>query len=317
MRPSRAAGARFIIAAATGLDPLSAESFSKAGRRSTMTRFPSTSAPPSRAWTGPASPSMRFPRGPSGLVRSADANVERARGRPASRLWLWARRCRGRRAWLPLRALASSEGIAVPVSLLRWADGAARLSGRVGSSARRARGIELRCGVSVARASADHVELEGGEIIPADAPGCGRGEPAGSSTAPGSERDPAGFVRVRATLQAVGHDEIFAVGDCASLLTDPGLPKAGVYAVRKGPTLIANLRARHGWFDALPAANGFSLAAHQRRAGAGPTWAWLSKGARLHAQGTGRPPPRAPLPRCWDRPATCSPEFAPRRWRRT
>src|SRR5205809_896465 len=58
------------------------------------------------------------------------------------------------------------------------------------------------------------------------------------------ERDPAGFVRVRPTLQAVGHDEIFAVGDCASLLTDPNLPKAGVYAVRQGPTLIVNLRAR-------------------------------------------------------------------------
>src|SRR5947209_3290127 len=57
-------------------------------------------------------------------------------------------------------------------------------------------------------------------------------------------RDPAGFVRVRPTLQVVGHDEIFAVGDCASLLTDPNLPKAGVYAVRQGPTLIANLRAR-------------------------------------------------------------------------
>src|SRR5207245_2478415 len=90
----------------------------------------------------------------------------------------------------------------------------------------RARGIELRCGVSVARANADHLELEGGEIIPADA----LVWVTGAASLPlfdsaGLERDPAGFVRVRPTLQAVGHDEIFAVGDCARLPTDPNPPK--------------------------------------------------------------------------------------------
>jgi selenide,water dikinase len=58
--------------------------------------------------------------------------------------------------------------------------------------------------------------------------------------------DAAGFLRVRATLQVVGQDDLFAVGDCASLDDTPWVPKAGVYAVREGPVLEANLRARLG-----------------------------------------------------------------------
>lgn len=56
--------------------------------------------------------------------------------------------------------------------------------------------------------------------------------------------DPRGFVRVRDTLQVVGHDDLFAVGDCAALEAHPWVPRAGVYAVRQGPVLDANLRAR-------------------------------------------------------------------------
>jgi len=57
-------------------------------------------------------------------------------------------------------------------------------------------------------------------------------------------QDRAGFTRVRPTLQVVGRDEIFAVGDCASFDAFPWVKKAGVYAVRQGPVLAANLRAR-------------------------------------------------------------------------
>lgn len=53
--------------------------------------------------------------------------------------------------------------------------------------------------------------------------------------------DSAGFVRVDAQLRSVSHPQVFAVGDCASF--DPPLPKAGVYAVRQGPVLTAQLRA--------------------------------------------------------------------------
>ena len=49
-----------------------------------------------------------------------------------------------------------------------------------------------------------------------------------------------GFVRIDATLRSISHRNIFASGDCASL---PHTPHAGVYAVRQGGTLAANLRA--------------------------------------------------------------------------
>jgi selenide,water dikinase len=56
--------------------------------------------------------------------------------------------------------------------------------------------------------------------------------------------DEAGFIEVRDTLQAVGFDDVFAVGDCARLVDQRWVPRAGVYAVRQGPILEGNLRAR-------------------------------------------------------------------------
>lgn len=106
------------------------------------------------------------------------------------------------------------------------------------------RGIGIRVDSSVIEARADGLVLARGEALPCDA----FVWVAGSASLPlfdgtGLERDEEGFVRVRATLQAPGHDEIFATGDCASLLGAPRLPKAGVYAVRQGPVLAHNLRA--------------------------------------------------------------------------
>ncbi|HVR30724.1 MAG TPA: selenide, water dikinase SelD [Thermoanaerobaculia bacterium] len=55
--------------------------------------------------------------------------------------------------------------------------------------------------------------------------------------------DDRGFVLVRPTLQVEGYDDVFAVGDCATLVEHAATPKAGVYAVRQGPYLTDNLRA--------------------------------------------------------------------------
>ena len=53
-----------------------------------------------------------------------------------------------------------------------------------------------------------------------------------------------GFVRVGSTLQVEGFGDLFAVGDCSHRSDHPWVPRAGVYAVRSGPYLDANLRAR-------------------------------------------------------------------------
>lgn len=55
--------------------------------------------------------------------------------------------------------------------------------------------------------------------------------------------DDTGFLEIRDTLQTVGFDDVFAVGDCARLVNHRWVPRAGVYAVREGPYLDRNLRA--------------------------------------------------------------------------
>ena len=124
-----------------------------------------------------------------------------------------------------------------------------RLAARLTERAR-ARRIELRLGARVVSAGPDAVELEGGDSLPCDAlvwvtgaVGQSLFRDAGLST------DDRGFVQVRPTLQVVGRDDLFAVGDCATMLEHPDTPKAGVYAVRQGPYLVDNLRA---WVDGQP-----------------------------------------------------------------
>ena len=56
------------------------------------------------------------------------------------------------------------------------------------------------------------------------------------------DADDLGFIAVNDYLQSDGGPpEIFACGDVSSSTTHPR-PKAGVYAVRAGPPLTANLR---------------------------------------------------------------------------
>ncbi|MFO0689706.1 MAG: selenide, water dikinase SelD [Myxococcota bacterium] len=123
-----------------------------------------------------------------------------------------------------------------------------------------ARGLEVRTGMRIVRIERDAAWSAAGERLEADlvvwatgaaaqpfprrdgAPGAG--DERGTEVAGRLARDREGFLEIHDTLQAVGFENVFAVGDCARLVDHPWVPRAGVYAVRQGPILDRNLRAR-------------------------------------------------------------------------
>jgi pyridine nucleotide-disulfide oxidoreductase family protein len=95
---------------------------------------------------------------------------------------------------------------------------------------------------SCARIEAKAVVLGSGARLACDAPVLAIGAQAprwllGSGLA----LDDHGFVQVSSTLQSRSHADVFAVGD-VSARSDVSHPRSGVYAVRAGPPLAANLR---------------------------------------------------------------------------
>ena len=103
-------------------------------------------------------------------------------------------------------------------------------------------GIVLRKGVSIARITGAGAVLETGETIPAGLViGAAGSFPQGWLAETGLDLKD-GFVTVDACLRSVSDPHLYAVGDCAHLSHDPR-PKAGVYAVREAPLLLANLKA--------------------------------------------------------------------------
>ncbi len=106
-----------------------------------------------------------------------------------------------------------------------------------------ARDIRLYTGRRVVAVEASQLRCEPDETIPFDAAVL-----VTHAAAPGWLRDtglaldPAGFIRVRDTLQSLSDERVFAAGDVAHL-DGHDLAKSGVYAVRQGPVLAHNLRA--------------------------------------------------------------------------
>ena len=75
----------------------------------------------------------------------------------------------------------------------------------------------------------DHVFWVAGVTAPAAFAACGLAT------------DDDGFIAVDGCLRSLSHDNVFAAGDAAAMVGQPR-PKSGVYAVRQGPVLAANLR---------------------------------------------------------------------------
>ncbi|MFN3415503.1 MAG: FAD-dependent oxidoreductase [Caldimonas sp.] len=87
------------------------------------------------------------------------------------------------------------------------------------------------------------LRLSGGSRLPCDAPVLALGvQPPAWVADSGLRLASDGFIATGATLQSVSHPEVFAVGDVSRRIDAPH-PRSGVYAVRAGPVLTANLRA--------------------------------------------------------------------------
>lgn len=91
----------------------------------------------------------------------------------------------------------------------------------------------------------DQIELAGGEQLPANLVVF-----ATSAVGPtllggfGLPLDDLGFLLTRDTLQSIGNDSVFVVGDSGTQEQSRQLPKSGVHAVRQGPVLWENIHRR-------------------------------------------------------------------------
>jgi selenide,water dikinase len=105
-------------------------------------------------------------------------------------------------------------------------------------------GISWRGGAAVTAVQRDAVLLADGTSLAAtlviNASGAAGAPLFGAAGLPVDAR---GFLRVGDDLRCPTQPTLFAAGDCAVLASYPDLPRAGVYAVRQGPLLAANLRA--------------------------------------------------------------------------
>jgi pyridine nucleotide-disulfide oxidoreductase family protein len=134
-------------------------------------------------------------------------------------------------------------------------------------------GVELQAGSPAIEVGAGYIRLESGLEFATDAVFWATGAAAPEwIRESGFATDERGFLLTNDLLQSPSHPNVFGAGDCVNELGHP-LPKAGVFSVRAGPTLAANLRA---------ALDGAALAPHVPKA---RHLALLSTGSR-HAVGT-------------------------------
>ncbi len=248
---ARRAGARVILSPAIGIDP-AAQRLAVAGRPAIA--YDLLSFDVGSTVSGLDLPGVRelaLPTRPiATLVERVEATIDRAREatRGTFRVVVVGAGAGGVELAFTLEhRLARERGAAVEVTLVDSATRVLagfpqRLAQRVARAAEQ-RGITFRLPASVAAVEPDRVRLRDGDSLPADlvvwVAGAAPQAFLRDTALPTDER---GFLRTRATLQVVGHDTVFAVGDCATLEHTP-TAKAGVYAVRQGPFLIANLEA--------------------------------------------------------------------------
>jgi selenide,water dikinase len=102
--------------------------------------------------------------------------------------------------------------------------------------------VEVHCATRIACIEAKTLIAENGARIAADAIFLATGTAAPSWLASsGLTLNDKKFININKYLQSTKHREVFAAGDCATI-AGKVYPKSGVYAVRQGPPLAENLR---------------------------------------------------------------------------
>ena len=105
-----------------------------------------------------------------------------------------------------------------------------------------ARDVHLHLGTRISRVDPGRLETTRGESLEVDeVVWATAAAPPPWPAASGLAVDGAEFIAVDATLQSTSHPGVFAAGDVAAVLDHPR-EKAGVFAVRQGAPLAANLR---------------------------------------------------------------------------
>jgi len=251
---ARRAGARVVLAAARRVDP-QARRIEIEGRPAL--RYDLASLDVGSSVRGLERPGVRahaLPTRPVGaFVERLDAWLRGAKPAPGAaclRVAIVGAGVAGLELAFCLDARLRAQGASARISLLgdspELAPGQPRgLVRRARAEAQR-RGIAIELGVRVAAVEPGALRIEGArEPLSADlvvwATGPAPPPLAAASPLPLDER---GFVRISETLEVVGCEGLFAAGDCASHDAHAWVPRAGVYAVREGPVLDANLRAR-------------------------------------------------------------------------
>lgn len=150
------------------------------------------------------------------------------------------------------------------------------------------RGVRLHMGSPVTRVDTNLLQTESGEPLHVD-------EVLWVTRAGGPEwlketglaLDEGGFIRVRDTLQSETDENIFAAGDIANVVNHPR-EKAGVFAVRQGPPLAANLKRlalgrsprpfhpQSKWLALISTGDQFAVASRGKRCFSGQ-WVWRWK----------------------------------------
>lgn len=103
-------------------------------------------------------------------------------------------------------------------------------------------GVQLHCGVGIASLERNRMILSDGNSYNAEFIALAAGARPHPWLADSGLADDRGYIPTDRCLRAVGHENVFATGDCATFTPRP-LPRAGVYAVRQAPVLHDNLRS--------------------------------------------------------------------------